>query len=182
MSETTRGRAPSIRKAPCRIRIVQGVIATALLLGSQLASSQGAGPATSAACNAAADVRDGLRIPIMIGMAGMLFVSMLIAIKALRAQQWKLALALSEEAKLPDNTPPPAAGQDPPMVPSSSRLIALFGTIILGTFFVGIGFYVVWQLCSGCDINTANAAWAFFASGATLFLPYGVNKAASVLQ
>ena len=118
----------------------------------------------------------------MIGMALLLFIGLLAVIKALRAQQWSLALALSEEATLPEGTPTPAAGQLPPMVGSSSRLIALIGTIILGTFFVGIGFYVVWQLCCGHDINTANSAWAFFASGSTLFLPYGINKITSMLS
>jgi hypothetical protein len=105
-----------------------------------------------------------------------------VVINTLRRQGFSLKDALMEEATLPAGTPPPAAGALPPMVSSSSRLIALFGTILLGTFFVAIGYVVIWQLCNGQSIQNATSAWAYFAGGATLFLPYGINKAASVLQ
>ncbi|RKP53545.1 hypothetical protein D7S86_14775 [Pararobbsia silviterrae] len=162
-------------------RIIQTVCGMALLVAVQFAQAQATTPGKPADCGPEC-IDPVLKGAIMIGMALLLFTSLLVVLKALRTQNWNLAQALSEEAKLQDGTPTPAAGDLPPLVPSSSRLIALIGTIILATFFIGIGFYVVWQLCSGHDINTANTAWAFFASGATLFLPYGINKASSVLS
>ncbi len=112
----------------------------------------------------------------------LLSTSLVAEIKVLRAPKRSLALALSEEATLPAGTPAPAAGQLPRMVASGSRRIALIGTVIPGTFFVGIGFYVVWQLCSGHSINMANYAWAFFVCVATMSLPDGVTKATSILS
>lgn len=160
----------------------------------QAASVPGAVPAPEAVA-AASDSSDktpatlpatplprGLTWAIIIGMTlTWVFLSILV-IKTLRRQGFSLKDALMEEAKLPAGTPPPAAGALPPMVTSSSRLIAMFGTILLGTFFVAIGYAVIWQLCNGQSIQNATSAWAYFAAGATLFLPYGINKAASVLQ
>ncbi|WP_052210252.1 hypothetical protein [Dickeya fangzhongdai] len=102
--------------------------------------------------------------------------------KILRKDQWSLKNALEEEVELPAGTPPPASGIMPLMVASTSRLIALIGTIILGTFFLAIGYYVVWQLCNGQPIQDALDAWSYFLAGTTLFLPYGFNKASSLFK
>ena len=118
----------------------------------------------------------------MIGIALILVISWMIVIKTLRRQNWDLALALSEEAKLPPDTPPPAAGERPPMIPSASRLIALMGLIVFSAFFIGVGFYVIWALCRGHSLDTADKAWTFFASGAAMFLPYGANKFADAFK
>ncbi|GAB3629328.1 hypothetical protein PTE30175_03724 [Pandoraea terrae] len=144
----------------------------------------GAASSALAAATAAAPVvlPRPLIVSIFVGMTIVLFASLLLIVKTLRRQGWSLADALSEEASLPPGTPTPAAGQAPPLVASTSRLIALVGTVILGTFFSGIGYYVVWQLCNGRDLDAANGAWAFFVSGATLFAPYGVNKLAKIFQ
>ena len=123
-----------------------------------------------------------LTIAILIAMTILWVFSLLIILKALRAGHWSLAAALSEEADLPTGTPTPAAGQLPPTLPSTSRLIALIGTVIMGTFFIGVGYYVMWQLCNGQPITAASNAWTFFAAGATLFLPYGANKVTSILK
>ncbi|MCG5074070.1 hypothetical protein [Paraburkholderia tagetis] len=178
-----RERNPGERTPINLVHRAMQIAATAwLLTASCIAMADNTVPPNIPDCQGAQCLPYTLKIVILIGMSVLLFVSLIIVIKSLRVQKWSLALALSEEASLPEGTPQPAAGQLPPMVPSSSRLIALFGTIILGTFFIGVGFYVIWQLCSGGRIDMANSAWAFFASGATLFIPYGVNKAASALN
>lgn len=123
-----------------------------------------------------------LTVAILVGMTILWVLSLLIILKALRTQHWSLAAALSEEADLPAGTPTPAAGQLPPTLPSSSRLIALIGTVIMGTFFIGVGYFVMWQLCNGQSIAAASNAWTFFAAGATLFVPYGANKVTSMLK
>lgn len=105
-----------------------------------------------------------------------------VVIKILRKEQWSLKNALEEEANLPVGTPPIASGVMPVMVASASRLIALVGTIILGTFFIAIGYYVLWQLCNGQSIQDALNAWSYFLLGTTLFLPYGINKASSIFK
>jgi hypothetical protein len=127
---------------------------------------------------------DGRRLPCgdRDGYAAILVISWMIVIKTLRKQNWDLGLALSEEATLPAGTPPPAAGQRPPMVPSASRLIALMGLIVFSAFFIGVGFCVIWALCNGQPIDEANKAWTFFASGAAMFLPYGANKFAEAFK
>ncbi|MBR8279061.1 hypothetical protein [Burkholderia vietnamiensis] len=128
------------------------------------------------------EMGDGSRVAILIGIAAILVISWMVVIKTLRRQEWNLGLALSEEAKLPDGTPPPAAGQLPPMVPSASRVIALMGLIVFSAFFVGVGFYVIWALCNHQPLDDANKAWTFFASGAAMFLPYGANKFADAFK
>lgn len=137
---------------------------------STTASSSGAGAKDALP----APVPYKLSIAIEGGVAVMLLVSLLMIRKSLRVSNWSLAQALSE--KQAPNTAPPQAGTPTPLVPSTSRLIALLGTVIIGTFFTGIGFYVIWQTCNGQPLSLANAAWGFFATGATLFLPYGINK------
>ncbi len=77
-------------------------------------------------------------------MAVVLIISLFMTRKSLRSLNWDLTRALFEEPMLVPNAPPPQPGTQTPLVPSTSRLIALLGTIIIGTFFTGIGFYVVW--------------------------------------
>ncbi|HEX7641309.1 MAG TPA: hypothetical protein VF472_03760 [Burkholderiaceae bacterium] len=134
---------------------------------------------THAAMPTAAPLPKALTILIMIGMTITWVFGLLSCLKLLKKQGWSLATALSEEAKVQEGTPPVAAGAVPPMVPSSSRFSAMIGTILLGTFFVAIGYYVIWQLCNAQPIDLANGAWAYFAGGAALFFPYAVNKATS---
>lgn len=123
-----------------------------------------------------------LTYTLLIGMTAVWVLAALGLFKGLRAQGWKVKDALMEEAVLPAGTPPPAAGATPPMVPSTSRLIALIGTIVLGTFFVTVGYIVLWDLCEGHSTQAAQNAWTYFAGGSALFLPYGVNKLSNILK
>lgn len=138
-------------------------------------------PVSGAASIVTDPVPFGLSVAIEGGMAVTLVVGLMMIRKSLRLSNWNLAQALSEELRPAPNAPSAQQGTSISLVPSTSRLIALLGTVIIGTFFTGIGFYVVWQLCNGQPIGLANTAWGFFASGATLFLPYGINKFATAL-
>lgn len=104
------------------------------------------------------------------------------ALQWLRKDSWNFAQAVSEEATLPDGTPPPGAGQLPPLVASSSRLIALLGAVIMAAFFIGLGYWVIWALFNGQPIDKAKDTLAFFLSGTALFTPYAANKVASIFQ
>jgi hypothetical protein len=185
MNQTQTGTAPIKREAAVGaryLRYAHVAFVGCVMAASRFAFGQTAAPPVSMGGASGTALDGALKDGIVIGMAVVMFVGLLIVIKTLRVQKWSLATALSEEASLPEGTPTPAAGQSPPMVASSSRLIALIGMIVLGTFFIAIGFYVVLQLYSGQPVDKANAAWGFFASGATLFLPYGANKLSSAFQ
>lgn len=130
----------------------------------------------------APSVPEWLTNAVLLGVTILWVLALVIIIKSLRKQNWNLGEALSEEATLPPGTPTPAAGQEPPTLPSSSRLIALIGTVLNGSFFIGIGYYVLWQLFNGQPVTAATNAWQFFLAGSTLFLPYGVNKVTSILK
>lgn len=145
-------------------------------------STVGGASAPAALSSPPVALPETLAATILVCLMVALLLSLLLIVKALRRQKWSLAEALSEEATLPEGTPTPAAGQKPPLVASTSRLIALVGTVILGTFFTGIGFYVVWELFHAKSIDAANSAWTFFLSGAVLFAPYGTNKIAKIFQ
>lgn len=132
--------------------------------------------------NSNAALPDMLTNTIMIGTTILLVTSLLLVVKTLKKQNWSLAQALAEESTLPEGSPTPAAGDLPPLIASSSRLIALLGSIILGSFFVATGYFVLWRLCHGQSISQANDAWSFFLAGASLYLPYGANKIASIFK
>ncbi|MBV8680387.1 MAG: hypothetical protein JO338_08070 [Aquitalea sp.] len=140
-------------------------------------------PATALAdASGNAALPDALTNTLLIGTTILILASLLLVVKTLKKQGWSLAQALAEESTLPDGSPTPAAGDLPPLIASSSRLIALIGTIVLGSFFVATGYFVLWRLCHGQSIAQANDAWSFFLAGASLYLPYGANKVASIFK
>ncbi|MHA6887380.1 hypothetical protein [Ralstonia pseudosolanacearum] len=155
-------------------------VSASVMAGAGAAAGGSGTPAAAPASPVA--LPEGLAAAILVCMIVVLLLTLLLLVKALRRQNWNLAEALSEEAALPEGTPTPAAGQKPPLVASTSRLIALVGTVILCTFFTGIGFYVVWELFHAKSMDAANSAWTFFLSGAVLFAPYGTNKIAKIFQ
>lgn len=109
-------------------------------------------------------------------------VGLLSITKALRNDGWSLKQALMQEVNFPDGTPPPAAGALPPMAASASRFIALIGTVVLGAFFIAIMYVAIWRLCQAQALDEITDVWKLIAAGATLFLPYGVNRLADMLK
>lgn len=99
---------------------------------------------------------------------------------------WSLADALSEEADLTPSAP--AAGAPPAGAPttvselraSSSRLIALFGAIVITFVFLGFAAVALYKYTTGQSIPDVDNLLKFVAGGAALFAPYAVNKLSSI--
>jgi hypothetical protein len=108
--------------------------------------------------------------------------------------KWSLADALSEEAEITPrdangNPIPPADPAKPEKVTvlaaSSSRLIALVGTIAILFLFLGFGAFLLYDFA--IDPNTVVPATVvvvikFLAAGLTLFAPYVANKASGIFD
>lgn len=90
-----------------------------------------------------------------------------------RSTTWSLGDALSEEA---GNQPPLPPGTRPVMVASASRTIALFGLFMMMSTVLGIGYYIVWALFHGRDLNALEKMTPFFYGSAAIFAPYAVNQ------
>ena len=119
-------------------------------------------------------------------------------------KEWSLADALSEDVDLPvinevtvtaggttTVTKSPlydAAGKPvlaPVMKASSSRLIALMGTIVILFMFIGFGVLILLDFGKNGKISTPGSVSEiikFLIAGMTLFAPYVVNKFASLFQ
>ncbi|MBB3541570.1 hypothetical protein [Rhizobium sp. BK399] len=124
-------------------------------------------------------------------------ISMLLCYRSLReAHDWSLTDALSEEVELTKTdaagTPidaaeiPLAAGQLPltvtMMKASSSRFIALVGTVAILMLYVGFGLACLYRFASVNEIPDMTKAANFFYSGLVLFAPYLINKFSSVFS
>jgi len=72
------------------------------------------------------------------------------------AKPWSLAGALSEDDK-----------------PSSSRLIAFAGLLVLMVIYIGVSYVVVWRLLNNQGLPDVNG---FLLTGLTLFAPYAANQ------
>ena len=95
---------------------------------------------------------------------------------------WSLSVALSEEEIVRD-----ANGQtlvDPqtkvPVTrtsPSTSRLIAFMGMLVIVCMFLGTGYYILFGLFTGAAVaDKLSGIWSYFLAGATLFAPYAANQ------
>ncbi|KQV66105.1 hypothetical protein [Rhizobium sp. Root1220] len=124
-------------------------------------------------------------------------ISMLLCYKSLReAKDWSLTDALSEDVTLTrtDQAGNPvdaagnllAAGQPPLAVTlmkaSSSRFIALIGTVAILMLYVGFGLACLYRFAGGNEIPDMSAGANFFYSGLVLFAPYLINKFSSVFS
>ena len=115
---------------------------------------------------------------ILLGLAGTIF-SMLLIRTALARSQWSLADALSEEAEISDQG---EDGESEPvlirkLVPSSSRMVALMGTIAILFLFLSFGAFALFHFAkTGKMPDGINSVVKFLTAGLTLFAPYVVNK------
>ena len=97
---------------------------------------------------------------------------------------WNLKDALSEEAAMPEGTPPDKLlGEDgrPHMVSSSSRLISFMGSLVLVALLTGFGYYMIWAYFSGQSIPDFKNVTDYLMAGAGIFIPYAVNKVGSAI-
>jgi hypothetical protein len=85
---------------------------------------------------------------------------------------WRLSDALSEEGDVTD-----ASGvKRTIMVASSSRLIALFGMIVIMALFLGVGTVVLWSFAKTGTVEKLDGILQYFLAGAGLFIPYSINQ------
>ena len=104
---------------------------------------------------------------------------------ALERTDWSLANAVSEEVELTARDENgkiifDSAGQpimETKLSASTSRLVALLGTIVLLFMFVGFGVFAMFQFgMSGELPESISQVVEFMVAGLTLFAPYAVNK------
>ena len=128
---------------------------------------------------------------ILFGILGTL-VSMMLIRSALTDAEWSLAEALSEQVELTESAP--AEGIQPAdndtqtaakktviqvkkLYPSSSRMVALMGTIAILFMFLSFGAFALFYFAqTGQMPEGIDKAVTFLTAGLTLFAPYVVNK------
>lgn len=111
-------------------------------------------------------------------------ISMLLIRSALMNSQWSLANALSEQVELTKQTEygsPLMENNQPVLIkkmqPSSSRIIALMGTIAILFLFLSFGAFALFHFAKlGQMPDGINKVVTFLTAGLILFAPYVVNK------
>lgn len=111
-------------------------------------------------------------------------VSMLLIRSALMNSQWSLADALSERVELTEQKEdgsPLMENNQPVLIkkmqPSSSRMVALLGTVAILFLFLSFGAFALFHFAqSGQMPDGINKVVTFLTAGLTLFAPYVVNK------
>ncbi len=117
-------------------------------------------------------------------------VSMLLIRSALMNSQWSLADALSEQVELTEkkidgnllmeNNQPVLIKK---MQPSSSRMIALLGTVAILFLFLSFGAFALFHFAqSGQMPDGINRVVTFLTAGLILFAPYIVNKFSNAFE
>jgi hypothetical protein len=105
-------------------------------------------------------------------VVGALFVNRGLRGNTVTGQPWSLADAVSEESTITEN-----AQNKTVMAASTSRLIALFGMLVILSLYLGVGIVALWDLASsGKTPSGLNVALKFMLGGASLFAPYLVNQ------
>lgn len=81
----------------------------------------------------------------------------------------------------PNPSPPQPIGQKADDVPSTSRLGAAVGTLVLAIMALGVGYYMLWSLFTqqGVDLSSIGT---YFLSGSALFAPYAFNQLSSIFK
>jgi hypothetical protein len=117
----------------------------------------------------------GVAALITTALLAFLFIVMLLDMnKALKANQWSLADALSEESAYQPKVI--NRKQDVIMVASTSRLIALLGLLGILTTVLGIGYSIMWNLFIYGTIPDLTQVRSFLFGSACLFAPYLANQ------
>lgn len=81
----------------------------------------------------------------------------------------------------PNPAPPPPAGQKADDVPSTSRLGAAVGTLVLAVMALGVGYYMLWSLFTQQSVDLSSIG-TYFLSGSALFAPYAFNQLSSIFD
>ncbi|MGV3550807.1 hypothetical protein [Rhizobium sp.] len=117
-------------------------------------------------------------------------ISLLLIYKNMRdSGKWSLSDALSEEVELSarDTDGKQIVAGDGTVIKeivmkaSSSRLIALLGSVAIMMLYIGAGLSVLYAFASGAGVPKDTGEFSkFFLWGMVLFAPYVVNKFASI--
>ena len=91
---------------------------------------------------------------------------------------WHLGDALAEEAEVTND----AGVTISKMMPSTSRLIAFFGMIMLLFLYLGFGAFALYFFASGKPIPDVNDVCKFLLGGMALFAPYAVNQVRAAVE
>ncbi|WP_243439663.1 hypothetical protein [Fundidesulfovibrio soli] len=151
-------------------------------------------------------IHDGVLYALMgVVVAAVFFINSKLMNMLLSDPGWSLAKALSEPQPVEvttsagstaqvQNVGPAGGGQQPaeqPAVaantekvfaPSTSRLIAMLGTVTVSMLFMGYGVVVVWYLGkTGCMPGLENLT-TFLVGGSSLFAPYIFNKLTNAIS
>ncbi|WP_051593886.1 hypothetical protein [Bordetella hinzii] len=81
----------------------------------------------------------------------------------------------------PNPAPSPPAGQKSDEVPSTSRLGAAVGTLVLAVMALGVGYYMLWALFTQQSVDLSTIG-TYFLSGSALFAPYAFNQLSSIFK
>lgn len=112
----------------------------------------------------------------------LVYVSVLIVLLfirgSLRATGWRLGDALSEEGEITDST----GATVKQLMPSTSRLIAFYGLIVLILLFLGFGVFALYFFATGQAMNGVDDVIKFLLAGLSLFAPYAVNQTRAAIE
>lgn len=102
--------------------------------------------------------------------------------KALAEKRWVHTVDPPPQPNPALNPPaqPPAA-QKADDVPSTSRLGAAVGTLVLAVMALGVGYYMLWSLFTQQSVDLSSIG-TYFLSGSALFAPYAFNQLSSIFK
>ncbi len=115
--------------------------------------------------------------------------SLLVLVPLRHDDRFKLSEVMSEEASSARRTTTrnPAAEnaaattvEEPAMVGSASRMIAMFGLLVLAVVLLGIGNAITWSLFVESKIPPLDGIGTYLLGGAALFAPYAFNQLKSI--
>ncbi len=119
------------------------------------------------------------------GIIATVFIASLLAMalirKALEGTKFSLSDALSEEVTITDPSDPTGKTTKTELVGSTSRVIALMGSIVIMMMFVGFGAFVLYYYGTVQAVPAATKdVISFLVAGLTMFAPYTVNQFSSI--
>lgn len=115
--------------------------------------------------------------------------SLLVLVPLRHDERFRLSEAMSEEASSPKRTTthnpagentPATTVEEPAMVGSASRMIAMFGLLVLAVVLLGIGNAITWSLFVENKVPALDGIGTYLLGGAALFAPYAFNQLKSV--
>lgn len=107
-----------------------------------------------------------------------------ISIKLSKDSQWSIARALSDNSVVSKQDPEDSKNTIIEQIdlPSSSRLIAFLGMVVLLATFLGIGSVMIWTLGRTGQVSGMGDAQGFLWAGLSMFAPYLFNQSKEAIK